>query len=77
MSKQTNAAASAPANRYEVFNVKNFKGSDGTNRAEWLKVGAAFPNSDGKGFNVVLDLLPIDGKLTLRVHEPKSDNEGT
>ena len=74
MSKQTNAPVSAPATRYEVFNIKNFKGSDGSTRAEWLKVGAAFPNNDGKGFNVVLDLLPIDGKLTLREYEPKAGN---
>jgi len=39
----------------------------------WLPIGAAFEHSAGKGFNVILQALPIDGKLVLRV--PKSDEE--
>jgi hypothetical protein len=30
-------------------------------------------HADGKGYNVILQALPIDGKLVLRV--PKSDEE--
>ena len=32
----------------------------------WQALGAAFPHQDGKGFNVVLQALPIDGKVVLR-----------
>jgi hypothetical protein len=39
----------------------------------WLPIGAAFEHSDGKGYNVILQALPIDGKLVLRV--PKNDEE--
>ena len=39
----------------------------------WLSIGAAFEHADGKGYNVILQALPIDGKLVLRV--PKSDEE--
>ena len=35
----------------------------------WLKIGAAFEHKDDKGFNIVLQALPIDGRLVLR--EPK------
>jgi hypothetical protein len=39
----------------------------------WLPIGAAFEHADGKGFNVILQALPIDGKLVLRV--PKNEEE--
>jgi hypothetical protein len=37
----------------------------------WLPIGAAFMHQDGDGYNIVLQALPIDGKIVLRV--PKSD----
>lgn len=40
----------------------------------WLNIGAAFPHDDGKGFNVLLQALPIavDGqcKIVIREHDP-------
>jgi hypothetical protein len=32
----------------------------------WLNVGLAFPHRDGKGFNIVLQALPLDGKIVCR-----------
>ena len=32
----------------------------------WLNLGLAFVHADGKGFNIVLQALPIDGKIVLR-----------
>jgi hypothetical protein len=40
----------------------------------WLNLGLAFPHSDGKGFNVVLQAYPLDGKLVLR-EITEEDNE--
>jgi len=37
----------------------------------WLAIGAAFAHQDGDGFNIVLQALPIDGKIVLR--QPKED----
>jgi len=39
----------------------------------WLNIGVAFPHEDGKGFNVMLQALPLhgNGKIVLREHEPK------
>ncbi|MGH6678499.1 MAG: hypothetical protein ACREDL_06110 [Bradyrhizobium sp.] len=37
----------------------------------WLAIGAAFMHQDGDGLNVVLQALPIDGKIVLRL--PKDD----
>ena len=45
----------------------------------WLKIGAAYPNSDGKGWNILLQALPLmwDGqcKIVIREANPK-DKEG-
>jgi hypothetical protein len=49
------------------------EGSD--KKARWIEIGAAWPNEDGKGFNVVLDAQSINGRLTLRVNEPKQRAE--
>jgi hypothetical protein len=35
----------------------------------WLNLGLAFPHKDGKGFNVLLNGLPLDGKLVVRRYE--------
>ena len=39
----------------------------------WLNIGVAFPHEDGKGFNVMLQALPLhgNGKIVLREHEAK------
>jgi hypothetical protein len=36
-----------------------------------LAIGAAFMHQDGDGYNIVLQALPIDGKIVLRL--PKDD----
>jgi hypothetical protein len=35
-------------------------------RSVWTPVGAAWLNKDGKGFSVVLDVVPLDGRFMLR-----------
>jgi hypothetical protein len=49
-----------------AYTVKETKG-----QTFWTKVGVAFPHKDGKGFNVMLDAVPVDGKLTIREYVPK------
>jgi hypothetical protein len=34
--------------------------------ARWVKVGAAWPNRDGKGLNLVFDAVPVTGRIVLR-----------
>ena len=41
----------------------------GSRRGEdpWLKIGAAWPHKDGRGYNITLSALPLDNRLVLRV----------
>jgi hypothetical protein len=41
----------------------------GHGEESWLNVGFAFPHTDGRGFDVLLQTLPLDGALVLREWE--------
>ena len=41
----------------------------------WHKIGVAFVNKDGS-LSVHLDSLPMTGKLQIRDHVERSDNQG-
>ena len=40
-------------------------------RSAWNRVGAVFAHKDGEGFDIMLDALPVDGRLTLRKPKPE------
>ena len=53
----------------------------------WLNLGLVFPHKDGNGFNIMLQALPLDGKIVCRVigdddqpgepaPQPKSERRG-
>ena len=46
------------------------------NKASWTIIGAAWPNKDGKGFNISCDAVPLQGRIVLRLIEPKNAAEG-
>jgi hypothetical protein len=33
----------------------------------WTRIGAAWQHQDGKGFNLQLEVVPLDGRVQLRV----------
>lgn len=35
--------------------------------AFWTRIGVAFAHADRKGFNLVLDAIPLGGQIALRV----------
>lgn len=39
--------------------------------ARWTKIGAAWPNRDGKGFNILCDAVPLQGRIVMRAYTPK------
>ena len=64
---------------YKVFVVEDRKGEDDEGDAFWTRVGSAWAHKDGKGFNVVLSALPVNGRLVLRTftdEDDKGDNNG-
>jgi len=59
-----------PGVRFDVFTVQD-RGRG--KPAFWLRIGSAFLNKD-KSLSVVLDALPMDGRLQIR--RPKEAAEG-
>ena len=41
----------------------------------WTRIGAAWPHKDGKGLNLVLSALPINGRLVLREYTPDDEKK--
>ena len=47
---------------YQVYTVIKREGQDDF----WLNLGLVFDHKDGKGFNIMLQALPLDGKIVCR-----------
>ncbi len=60
------AKSAQPA--YRAYTVIKRDGKD-AKQDYWLNIGVAFAHEDGAGFNLLLQALPIDGKLVLRSHK--------
>lgn len=54
--------------RLAVFSIRENKGG-----SIWVRAGSAFVNKDGS-LNVLLDVLPLDGKLHVREAGEKKDS---
>jgi hypothetical protein len=39
----------------------------------WTRIGSAWPHADGNGFNIQIEVVPLDGRITLRVATEKKD----
>jgi hypothetical protein len=46
----------------------------GSDKSYWTQIGAAWPNQDGKGFNIKLNLLPLDGSEIV-MREPREEGD--
>ena len=60
-------AAQQPS--YQAYTVVKREGQDDF----WLNIGAAFMHQDGDGYNILLQALPINGKIVLRPPKAQSD----
>lgn len=68
MSNDTNTKARPSHRIYSV--MKN-----GDEPTAWTEIGAAWPNKDGKGFNLKYTALPLPGaEIVLREPKAKEDD---
>ena len=40
-------------------------------KANWREIGVGFAREDGKGFGVLLDAVPVSGRVVLRLIEER------
>ena len=69
MKTNTTQAAATKVPTHVAYQVRNREGQ----KAFWTRIGSAWAHSDGAGFNIQLDAVPVDGKVTLRVPAEKDE----
>lgn len=40
-----------------------------TDKSFWTRIGAAWPHTDGRGFNLALTVIPLNGRIVLRTRK--------
>jgi hypothetical protein len=53
---------------YNAYSVREYE-KDGKKDSFWTKIGVVFEHKDGKGYDIVLDAFPVNGRVSIR--EPK------
>jgi len=56
---------------YVIYDAK----ADGRERSRWIRIGVAFDNKDGS-LNVLLDALPLSGRLHIRERDAEPTTNG-
>ena len=52
-----------------AYQVRDREGKKGF----WTRIGSAWAHADGQGFNIQLEVVPLDGRITLRVASEKKE----
>lgn len=64
MTDTTSPNANSPRTpSHSAYHVRDREGG----KAFWTRIGSAWAHADGKGFNIQVDVVPLDGRITLRV----------
>lgn len=50
---------------YQVQDTKDGRGF-------WTRIGSAWQHTDGKGFNIQIECVPLDGRITIRAATDKT-----
>lgn len=62
-----NSTSKAPT--HAAYHVRDTKPGN----SFWTRIGSAWQHADGKGFNIQIDTIPLDGRISLRVPSEKSE----
>jgi len=65
--KSSKTEAKSPT--YHAYTVRDAKAEG--QKAFWTRIGAFFAHDDGEGGTLILEALPLDGRIVLRA--PKND----
>lgn len=62
-----NSTGNTPSHiAYQVRDRENQKGV-------WTRIGSVWPHKDGKGYSVQIEAVPLDGRISLRVYEDRTE----
>ena len=67
MTDETKSANRLPS--HVAYQVRDREGK----KSFWTRIGSAWAHADGKGFNIQIEVVPLDGRITLRVASEKKE----
>lgn len=60
---KNNPKTTSKSPTHVAYQVRDREGGKGF----WTRIGAAWAHADGNGFNIQIECVPLDGRITLRV----------
>ncbi len=69
MTDTNNTTTNSKKPSHVAYQVRDREGKKGY----WTRIGSASAHNDGKGFNIQLEVVPLDGRIVLRVESEKKD----
>lgn len=63
----TTTSTSSKTPSHVAYQVRDRDGKKGF----WTRIGSAWAHTDGQGFNIQLECVPLDGRITLRINSEK------
>ena len=70
MSNDTNTNSKRPT--HTAFSVRNYRKGEQV-ESDWTRIGVAWAHKDGDGFDIVLEALPVSGRVAIRKNKPKPE----
>jgi hypothetical protein len=68
MNDSTTRTSTSKVPTHIAYHIRD--GKDG--KSFWTAIGSAWAHADGKGFNVQIDAVPLDGRISLRIPSEKN-----
>ena len=68
MSESFNQTSTSKIPTHAAYHVRDRRSGD----AIWTRIGSAWQHADGKGFNIQIETVPLDGRISLRVPTEKT-----
>jgi len=65
----SNSESKGKSPSHIAYQVRDREGK----KSFWTRIGSAWAHADASGFNIQLDALPLDGRITLRVATEKKE----
>ena len=69
MTDTNNTTTNSKKPSHVAYQVRDREGKKGY----WTRIGGAWAHNDGKGLNIQLEVVPLDGRIVLRVESEKKD----
>lgn len=66
--QRNNQTSASKTPSHTAYHVKGNANGEGF----WTRIGSAWPHADGQGFNIQIETVPLDGRITLRIPSEKT-----